>query len=417
MVASGSVENPSTVLLYLAANALTSKKPVRLRRRFGEVSVYKFEGVSGIVMVEGYKQAKGGDAGFSLCLMGNISRSFWISWTRLGCHAEGAGQELFVRGLHKSILRTLFPSAGGLLMLLKVADAASNFEDPPRDRNDYDSLNDQTRGKPSVIKFCDLFHVLPYSTLITVPPNLSSGIRVRDKDQSSNSRNSHRGHDQWTMKRHWKNSGAGRDHRNRGQQSHRATNSGSQQNKAPSEGYTYPVCTTCGRRHPGECRRAAGGYLVLLAVQAGHIFSVIARRTRGALVRPGYADKKPDASGRVLAVTQDFRGCAISTDVFFQKNFQEFSPIRDVGVNIELIPEAEPSPRLLNAWLRLLVERVEWISCRVVGASKEQDISRLLFSHVLVIMNYLVMHFGLRMLPASKEEHEEQELLRTVLRF
>nr|GFD30194.1 hypothetical protein [Tanacetum cinerariifolium] len=25
---------------------------------------------------------------------------------------------------------------------------------------------------------------------------------------------------------------------------------GSQQSRGPSEGYSYPVCTTCGRRHP-----------------------------------------------------------------------------------------------------------------------------------------------------------------------
>ncbi|GJY24325.1 putative reverse transcriptase domain-containing protein [Tanacetum coccineum] len=53
------------------------------------------------------------------------------------------------------------------------------------------------------------------------------------------------------------NSGDGRDQRNRGQQSHRSTNIGSQQSRVPSEGYTHPVCNTCGRRHPGECRRAA----------------------------------------------------------------------------------------------------------------------------------------------------------------
>nr|GFD34878.1 hypothetical protein [Tanacetum cinerariifolium] len=33
--------------------------------------------------------------------------------------------------------------------------------------------------------------------------------------------------------------------------------SGSQQSRGPSEGYSYPVCTTCGCRHQGECRRAA----------------------------------------------------------------------------------------------------------------------------------------------------------------
>nr|GEW23431.1 zinc finger, CCHC-type, retrotransposon Gag domain protein [Tanacetum cinerariifolium] len=54
-----------------------------------------------------------------------------------------------------------------------------------------------------------------------------------------------------------RNSGCARDQRNMGHQSNRSANSGSQQSKGPSEGYSYPVCTTCGRRHPGECRRAA----------------------------------------------------------------------------------------------------------------------------------------------------------------
>nr|GFB92972.1 transposon Ty3-I Gag-Pol polyprotein [Tanacetum cinerariifolium] len=40
------------------------------------------------------------------------------------------------------------------------------------------------------------------------------------------------------------------------QSSHR--NHGSQQSRGSSKGYSYPVCTTCGRRHPGEYRRAAG---------------------------------------------------------------------------------------------------------------------------------------------------------------
>nr|GFB71717.1 hypothetical protein [Tanacetum cinerariifolium] len=55
-----------------------------------------------------------------------------------------------------------------------------------------------------------------------------------------------------------RNSSYGLDQRNRGQQSNRSTNYGSQQSRGPSEGDSYPVCTTCGRKHPGECRRAAG---------------------------------------------------------------------------------------------------------------------------------------------------------------
>nr|GFC97478.1 hypothetical protein [Tanacetum cinerariifolium] len=38
-----------------------------------------------------------------------------------------------------------------------------------------------------------------------------------------------------------RNSGNGRDQRNRGQQSNRAANSGFQQSRGPSEGYSYPA--------------------------------------------------------------------------------------------------------------------------------------------------------------------------------
>nr|GEW42372.1 hypothetical protein [Tanacetum cinerariifolium] len=55
-----------------------------------------------------------------------------------------------------------------------------------------------------------------------------------------------------------RSSSNGRDQRNRGQQSNRSVNSGSQQSRGPSEGYSYLVCTTYGRRHLGECHRAAG---------------------------------------------------------------------------------------------------------------------------------------------------------------
>nr|GFB96920.1 hypothetical protein [Tanacetum cinerariifolium] len=66
-----------------------------------------------------------------------------------------------------------------------------------------------------------------------------------------------------------RNSGYGRDQRNRGQQSNRSTNSGSQQSRGPSEGYSNPVCTTCGRRHPGEYRRSAVATTTTLAVTTG----------------------------------------------------------------------------------------------------------------------------------------------------
>nr|GFC68899.1 hypothetical protein [Tanacetum cinerariifolium] len=66
-----------------------------------------------------------------------------------------------------------------------------------------------------------------------------------------------------------RSSGNGRDQRNRGQQSNRPVNSSFQQSKGPSKGYSYPVCTTCGRRDLGECRRAAG--TCFKCGQTGHL--------------------------------------------------------------------------------------------------------------------------------------------------
>nr|GFB76734.1 zinc finger, CCHC-type, retrotransposon Gag domain protein [Tanacetum cinerariifolium] len=68
----------------------------------------------------------------------------------------------------------------------------------------------------------------------------------------------------------------------------------------PSEGYSYPVCTTCGRRHQGECHRAAG--TCFKCGQAGHLHKDCRKNTTTST--SGQADKKPGASGRVFAITE-----------------------------------------------------------------------------------------------------------------
>nr|GFC56855.1 hypothetical protein [Tanacetum cinerariifolium] len=81
------------------------------------------------------------------------------------------------------------------------------------------------------------------------------------------------------------NSGNGRDQRNRGHQSNRSANS---------------VCTTCGRRYQGKCRRAAG--TCFKCGQAGHLQKDCKKNTTTST--SGQADKKPGASGRVFAITE-----------------------------------------------------------------------------------------------------------------
>nr|GFD10175.1 hypothetical protein [Tanacetum cinerariifolium] len=71
--------------------------------------------------------------------------------------------------------------------------------------------------------------------------------------------------------------------------------------RGPSEGYSYLVCTTCGRRHLGECRQAAG--TCFKCGQAGHLQKDCKKNTTAST--SGQADKKPGASSRVFAITED----------------------------------------------------------------------------------------------------------------
>nr|GEW97336.1 hypothetical protein [Tanacetum cinerariifolium] len=61
------------------------------------------------------------------------------------------------------------------------------------------------------------------------------------------------------------------------------------------------ICTTCGRRHPGECRRAAG--TCFKCGQAAHLQKDCKKNTTAST--SGQADKKPGGSGRVFAITED----------------------------------------------------------------------------------------------------------------
>nr|GFC98550.1 hypothetical protein [Tanacetum cinerariifolium] len=100
-----------------------------------------------------------------------------------------------------------------------------------------------------------------------------------DRHQPTTQQSSHRNHGH-------NNDRHGSD---RGQQSNRPVNSGFQQSKGPSEGYSYPVCTTCGCRHPGECRRAAG--TCFKCGQTGHLHKDCKKNTTAST--SGQADKKP----------------------------------------------------------------------------------------------------------------------------
>nr|GEZ95951.1 zinc finger, CCHC-type, retrotransposon Gag domain protein [Tanacetum cinerariifolium] len=125
-----------------------------------------------------------------------------------------------------------------------------------------------------------------------------------DRHQPSTQHSSHRNHGH-NNNRHGSNRrGGGDNHRSNnnysgnnnrlnfksmGQQSNRYANSGSQQSRGPSEGYFYPVCTTCGRRHSGECRRAVS--TCFKCGQVVHLQKDCKKNTTAST--SGQADKKP----------------------------------------------------------------------------------------------------------------------------
>nr|GFB90429.1 zinc finger, CCHC-type, retrotransposon Gag domain protein [Tanacetum cinerariifolium] len=78
------------------------------------------------------------------------------------------------------------------------------------------------------------------------------------------------------------------------------------------------------------------------------IYRRIARRTP-LRITPGQADKKPGASGRVFAITEDH---ATKTSDVFPDELPGIPPVREVELISSLFRGQNPSPRLLAAWLR-----------------------------------------------------------------
>ncbi|GJX76056.1 putative reverse transcriptase domain-containing protein [Tanacetum coccineum] len=266
------------------------------------LAVYKFEG-DALAWWKAYKQAKGGDAWVLTLTWAAFKELFFLQFF------PRAEQERLKREYHSIRQRASKNSTEYMQRFLRlagflgqaaglqksrrrtfvgVADAARNLE-ILRDRDDYDrSERSDKRHKSG-----DRYH--PYSQQGSHRSHGQSDDRQKNDRQGSdrqggggNYRNNNNNNYSRDNNR---NSGTGRDQRNRG----------SQQSRVPSEGYTHPVCNTCGRRHPGECRRAAG--TCFKCGQAGHL-QRDCKKNFGAS-SSGHADKKPDASGRVFALTQD----------------------------------------------------------------------------------------------------------------
>ncbi|GJZ72016.1 putative reverse transcriptase domain-containing protein [Tanacetum coccineum] len=261
------------------------------------LAVYKFEG-DALAWWKAYKQAKGGDVWVLTLTWAAFKELFFLQFfpraeqerlkreyhsirqrasensteymqrfLRLAGflgQAAGTAEEQaknFRWGLHKSILDHVMCIQ--FTDVAQVADAARNLE-ILRDRDDYDRSERSDKRHKSGDRYQP----------DTQQNNYRSHDQKNDRHGSNrqggggNNNNNNNNNNNYSSGNN-RSSGAGHDQRNRGQQFHRSTSSDSQQSRVPSEGYTHPVCATCGRRHPGECRRASG--TCFKCGQAGHL--------------------------------------------------------------------------------------------------------------------------------------------------
>nr|GFC06076.1 hypothetical protein [Tanacetum cinerariifolium] len=127
-----------------------------------------------------------------------------------------------------------------------------------------------------------------------------------DRHQPTTQQSSHRNHGH-NNDRHGsdKNSGNGRDQRNRGQQSNRSVNSGNSS-------------------HLGECRRAAG--TCFKCGQTGHLQKDYKKNTTASTF--GQADKKPD---HVLCISTPMQDSVSITHVYRDLSLQFNDKIRAIN--------------------------------------------------------------------------------------
>nr|GFC72397.1 hypothetical protein [Tanacetum cinerariifolium] len=274
------------------------------------LAVYKFEG-NALAWWKAYKQAKGGDAWLFTVAWADFKKLFFLQFF------PRAEQERLKREYHSIRQTSTETSTEFMQRFLRLAGflgAAAGTEEEQA-KNFQWGLRRSTLNHLMCMSYTDVAQVANAARNYEILherddediERLDKRQRSGDRHQPTSQQSSHRSHghnnDHHGSDRRGgndnhrgsnnnnysssnnRNSGNGRDQRNRGHQSNRSANSGSQQSRGPSEGYSYPVCTTC-----FKCG------------QAGHLQKDCRKNTT--ISTSGQADKKPGASGRVFAITE-----------------------------------------------------------------------------------------------------------------
>nr|GFB58900.1 hypothetical protein [Tanacetum cinerariifolium] len=258
--------------------------------------VYKFEG-NALAWWKAYKQAKGGDREYHSIRQTDTETSteFMQRFLRLtgflGATVGTAEEQAmnFQWGLRRSTLSHLMCIP--FTDVAQVTNAACNYE-ILHERDDDDAERPNKRQKSG--------NRHQPTSQQSSHKNHGHNNDCYGSDRRGSGDNHHSSNNNYSGNNN-RNSSNGRDQRNRGQQSNRSVNSGFQQSRGPFEGYSYPVCITCRRRHPGECRRAAG--TCFKCGQTSHLQKECKKNTVAST--SSQADKNPGASGRVFSITED----------------------------------------------------------------------------------------------------------------
>nr|GFB14182.1 hypothetical protein [Tanacetum cinerariifolium] len=277
------------------------------------LAVYKFEG-DALAWWKAYKQAKGGDVWLITVTWAEFKKLFFLQFFP---RAEQERLKREYHSIHQTDTETSTEFMQSFLRLSAFLEAAAGTAEEQA-KNFQWGLRKSTlttsyvfrlricwyRGGVDVAQVAnaarnyEILHEMDNDDAERPDKRQKSGDRHQPTTQQSSYRNHGHNNDRHGSDRR----GGGDNHRsNNSYSGNNNRNSGSQQSRGSSEGYSYPVCTTCGRRHPGECHRVVG--TCFKCGQAGHLQKDCKKNTTTST--SGQADKKPGASGRVFAITED----------------------------------------------------------------------------------------------------------------
>nr|GEX08938.1 putative nucleotidyltransferase, ribonuclease H [Tanacetum cinerariifolium] len=307
------------------------------------LAVYKFEG-NALAWWKAYKQAKGGDVWLITLTWAKFKKLFFLQFF------PRAEQEHLKREYHSIRQTDTETSTQFMQHFLRLAGflgAAAGTEDEQA-KNFQWGLRRSTLNHLMCIQFTDVAQVANAARNYEILHERDDDDAERpdkrqkngDRHQPTTQQSSHRNHGHNNDRHGSDRRGGGDNHRssnnnysgNNNKLNFKSIRSASTHKHDPNiTRYSYPVCTTCGRRHPGECRRAAR--TCFKCGQTGYLQKDCKKNT--AASTSGQADKKPGASGRVFAITEDH---ATKTS----DELPGIPSVRKVEFNIEFIPGAEP---------------------------------------------------------------------------